>query len=119
MARLKTNSRNIQKAHKRIVGLKTIDEELNFGNGLDLRSYHESIETAQRSLEAYNAALVAVDAARNILLEADKKLAYLNEHMLLAVATRYGKDSIQYKQGGGVPKSERKRPTPKAKAISG
>jgi hypothetical protein len=118
MARLKRNSRTLAKAEQRIVGLKSIDEALDFGNGLNLAAYSESLEAARRSIEAYNAALLAVDAAKSVMADAEKKLSYLNEYMLLAVATRYGKDSIQYKKGGGIPKQERKRPRPRGKTIA-
>lgn len=39
----------------------------------------------------------------------------MSERMLAGVAARYGKDSSQYEQAGGVRKSERKRPTRKTK----
>jgi len=39
----------------------------------------------------------------------------LSEDMLLAVAAKFGKDSPEYEMAGGVRRSERKRPTRKAK----
>lgn len=42
----------------------------------------------------------------------------MSERMLAGVAARYGKDSSQYEQAGGVRKSERKRPTRKTKTLA-
>jgi hypothetical protein len=55
------------------------------------------------------------DAAYTAMLEAEKSLQYLTEHMLIGVAWKYGKNSSEYEMAGGIRKSDRKRPMRKAK----
>ncbi len=39
------------------------------------------------------------------MLDTERKLSDMAEHMLLGVATKYGKSSVEYGMAGGVPKT--------------
>lgn len=41
------------------------------------------------------------------MLQTERELADMAEHMLLGVATQYGKSSVEYGMAGGVPKNQR------------
>ena len=43
------------------------------------------------------------------MLETERELADVAEHMLMGVATRYGKSSVEYGMAGGVPKNQRRK----------
>lgn len=43
------------------------------------------------------------------MLETESELGDMTEHMLMAVATRYGKSSVEYGMAGGVPKNQRRK----------
>jgi hypothetical protein len=116
MVKRKTISTALTKAEQRIVGLRAVDPGMNFGKDLNLKSYQASIDRTRQNMNAYNTALIAVEAAQKQLRDEEKQLAYLNEHLLLSVAAHYGTDSLEYKQSGGIRKSDRKRPARKAKA---
>lgn len=58
--------------------------------------------------------LSTVDAAQTALVEVEKNLMEVTEHILLSVAVKYGKDSDEYEMAGGIRKSKRKRPVRKA-----
>jgi hypothetical protein len=116
MARTKRTSKVLEQAQRRAASLASIDQVLDLGNGLTAAAYNTAITTAQTLLTEYNQALSTVDDRLNALVAAEKRLQDLSERMLAGVAARYGKDSSQYEQAGGVRKSERKAPSRKAKA---
>ena len=121
MSKLKTTSIALAKAQQRITGLRWIDEKLDFSNGLSISTYQTAIDAMQDSLEIYNKALMAIDEAKKAMAVADKNLTQMNERVLVSVASKYGRDSLEYKKSGGTPSSERKRPasrTPKTYAST-
>lgn len=101
MARLKRSSPTLQKALRRLAGMRSISPTLDFGNGLNLTDYDSRIQTLQTQLSTYNTLLSTLDemAGRLSLIEAE--LRSYSEKMLMSVATRYGKDSLEYIQAGG------------------
>jgi hypothetical protein len=115
MTKTKTTSVALTKAQLRIAGIKSINENLDCGNGFSVSLYQSTIAAAQNSLEVYNQALQAMNAAKQAMVETDKNLAQINERALLSIASKYGKNSIEYKKSGGVPPSERKRSVPRVR----
>jgi hypothetical protein len=101
MARLKRGSAILEKAARRSAGMRSINETLEFGDGLSLIEYDARIQTLQTQLSSYNTMLSSLDemAGRITLLE--QELSIYSEKMLMSVATRYGKDSLQYVQADG------------------
>ncbi|MDZ8189035.1 MAG: hypothetical protein RMX96_29845 [Nostoc sp. ChiSLP02] len=109
MVREKQKSRVLEKAELRAAGLKEIDPNLDFGNGISLKNFTELIENLRNEIAAYNKALAALDALRIELNELEKELNTLTGRMLLGVAAKYGTDSCEYMMAGGVRKSDRIR----------
>lgn len=117
MARRKRSSKVLEKADRRIASLRSISPDLNLGNGLTVDAYTRLITDLHDKLAAYNTVLSTVDKAYNDMLTAEQKLGDYSEHMLLGVATKFGKNSDEYEMAGGVKKSERKRSTRTASAV--
>ncbi|NJL40808.1 MAG: hypothetical protein HC840_18045 [Leptolyngbyaceae cyanobacterium RM2_2_4] len=115
MARQKRSSKVLEKSERRLAALKSISSTLDLGNGRTVEIYEQAIESGRRRLEFYNTTLSTADAAGTAVAEFEKSLSELSEDMLLAVAAKFGKDSPEYEMAGGVRRSERKRPTRKAK----
>jgi hypothetical protein len=113
MARPKRSSSVLRKAEKRQAGLQSIDLALNLGNDLTLTTYSSLIEALRYQLAVYNSALSTLDDQSRQIKEIELQLQKLSEQMLLGVAAKYGKDSREYGMAGGVPKSERRRPSKK------
>ncbi|MHC5730969.1 MAG: hypothetical protein ACYTXY_44090, partial [Nostoc sp.] len=63
MARLKRSSTALNKGTRRIAGMRSISETLEFGNGLSLVEYERRIQTFQAKLSSYNTMLSSVDEA--------------------------------------------------------
>ncbi len=114
--RKKVKSMAVEKAQKRLAGLESISSTLDLGNGLTVANYAAKIQQAEAMVDAYNQVLSQADASTSSVKQADKELRDLTERMLEAVATVYGKDSLEYKKAGGTRKSERKSPKHKTDA---
>ncbi|MBD2101827.1 hypothetical protein [Leptolyngbya sp. FACHB-261] len=100
-----------------MAGLKMISEELELEKSLTLGSFTTSIEQIRTRLKAYNSLLAQIDVAQAELVEEEKRLKHMTSDMLTGVASKYGKDSYEYKLAGGTRRSERKRPVHKSKPV--
>jgi hypothetical protein len=109
MARRKRTSIVLEKASRRAAGINSIDPNLDLGNGLTLPAFSTLISTMRTRENAYNSALSSLDKLYREMLETESELGDMTEHMLLAVATRYGKSSVEYGMAGGVPKNQRRK----------
>jgi hypothetical protein len=109
MARRKRSSPVLQKSVRRAAGINSIDPNLDLGNGLTLPAFSTLIERMRTKENAYNSALSSLDKLYREMLETESELADMAEHILLAVATRYGKSSVEYGMAGGVPKNQRRK----------
>ncbi|MEH1908037.1 MAG: hypothetical protein V7L05_20850 [Nostoc sp.] len=110
MARLKRSSTALDKGTRRIAGMRSISETLEFGNGLSLVEYERRIQTLQTKLSSYNTMLSSVDEAMGQIELLEQDLISYSEKMLMSVRTHYGKNSLQYMQAGGKPRQSHKRP---------
>ena len=115
MGRRRKISKVLDNAQTRLAGLKSIDSALDLGNGLTVPAFANVISDGQAKLATYNQMLAAIDDQYNAVLASEKVAADMSERMLAGVGARFGKDSSQYEQAGGVRKSERKRPVRKPK----
>jgi hypothetical protein len=68
-------------------------------------------------MDGYNTLLSTLDQSLNTLKADEKILNNWNERILNGVASKYGKDSSEYEQAGGVRKSERKKPVKKPAVV--
>ena len=109
MSRRKRTSKVLEKAERRLASMTSIDPNLDLGNSLTLAEFSTLIETMRTKENAYNTALSNLDKLYREMLETERELADMAEHMLLGVATRYGKSSVEYGMAGGVPKNQRRK----------
>ena len=117
MARRKRSSKVLEKADRRIASLRSINPDLNLGNGLTVDVYTTLITDMRDRLAAYNTVLSTVDKAYNDMLVIEQKLGDYSELLLLGVATKFGKNSDEYEMAGGIKKSDRKRSTCKSNTM--
>ncbi len=109
MARRKRTSLVLEKAAVRAASINSIEANLDLGNGLTLPAFSTLIETMRTRENAYNTALSTLDKLYREMLETESKLGDMTEHMLMAVATRYGKSSVEYGMAGGIPKNQHRK----------
>jgi hypothetical protein len=111
MGRQKRSSAALEQAIRRSAAMRSIDENLDLGNGLTLADYDQLIQTVQGDIAVYNETLSDSDRAASTVKDDEKQLRDLSERMLIAVAAKYGKNSYEYEMAGGTRKSERKKPS--------
>jgi hypothetical protein len=118
MARQKRTSNILEKAERRAAGLKSLAVDLDFGNARNLTNFLKAIEQLRAKQDTYNQLLATIDSTYVEMLEYEKYLADLSDHMLVGVASKFGRNSSEYEAAGGVRKSEqiRRRSRSKAKA---
>lgn len=109
----KTVSKVLDKAKTRLAGLRSIDPDLDLGNGNTTTAFETAIEMAEDDLESYNTYLSLTDNKMGIFKKREKEVASISQTMLSAVGSKYGFDSQEYEKAGGVPKSKRRKPQPK------
>ncbi len=106
----KHNSAALEKAQTRLAALKSISSQLDLGNGLTIDVFSQLVDDGRQKLETYNTTLSTVDQTYTAVTDAEKVIAEWTERMLMGVASKYGKNSEEYKMAGGTRRSERKRP---------
>ncbi|MGV0105090.1 ATPase involved in DNA repair [Nostoc sp. DSM 114160] len=95
------SSAAVDKAQLRLALLKSVDENLDLGYGLNIESYNHLINTTRATLEAHNTLVSNLEESRKTIIQMDKALSEMSERMLSGVATIYGRNSIQYSKAGG------------------
>ena len=118
MARLRRKSPVLEIARQRLAGLKSLDQEPNFGTALSLTGYDAMATAFAGKLDNYNQQLAALDDLQNDLEADEDKLNDMNKRMLSATGAQYGEDSSEYEAAGGKRLSERKKPTRKGSGGS-
>ncbi|OUL27455.1 hypothetical protein BV372_25915 [Nostoc sp. T09] len=101
MVRQKRGSPTLEKALRRVAGMRWISPTLDFGKGLNLTEYDNLIQSLQTELSNYNNLLTSLDEMAGRISQIEEKLSSYSEKMLMSVATNYGRDSVQYTQAGG------------------
>lgn len=115
MARQKRKSAAVTFAENRASSLKSIDVDLDLGNGLTLADYKAKTAALKAKNEQYNTDLSNLDDSLNMIQKDERALDDLSGRMLAGVGAKYGKDSSEYEKAGGTRTSERKPPIRKNK----
>lgn len=118
MARLKRGSPTLEKALRRIAAIQSISPTLELGNELNLTEYESRIQALQTQLLKYNSLLSTLDEMASRLSITEEELNAYSERMLLGVASRYGKHSLQYVQAGGKQRKKSSRRSRKTQSAS-
>ncbi|WP_067775629.1 hypothetical protein [Nostoc sp. NIES-3756] len=109
MMRRQRSSPILKKAVRRASCMNSIDPNLDVGNGLTLPAFSKLIDTMQTKKNAYNSALANLDKLYREMLETERELGDMAEHMLMGVGVKYGRSSVEYGMAGGVPKNQRRK----------
>jgi hypothetical protein len=113
MARRRRTSQVLETARQRLAGLKSINQEPNFGATLTLAAYATKISAFDTKLDTYNQHVAALDDEQNVIDADEEELRDWNRRILSATEASYGPDSSEYELAGGKRTSERKKSTPK------
>jgi hypothetical protein len=106
---------DLEKGKSRLAGLKSIKEDLDFGDNLSVVVYDTQLGLLETKIQTYNQTLSTIDDLYNECIAQIDVIKDYNERMLSGVALKYGKESSEYEMAGGTRKSERKKAQPKTK----
>jgi hypothetical protein len=109
MPRKKRTSPVLEKTEQRILGFKSIDPNLNFGDFISLNHLTQLTEQLRNKINQYNMMLTALDSAKAEIEIREKTIREISERMVSGVVLKYGKDSREYEMTGGIRTSERVR----------
>jgi hypothetical protein len=107
--RKRTVSTEVAKANKRLDGIRSIEPNIDLGNGITDPAYAAEIAKVTSLTEKYNTLLSEVDGTLTALEQAERELADYSQRILNAVGTKFGYNSIEYEKAGGTRKSEKRR----------
>lgn len=91
----------LEKAQRRLNGLRYIDPNLNLGNGLSVKEIASLTEALDAKLKAHNAMVDALAKSRAEIAVLEDTLNRISERILNTIAAIYGKESDEYEIVGG------------------
>ncbi|MBD2727481.1 hypothetical protein H6G96_14375 [Nostoc sp. FACHB-892] len=109
MPRKKRTSPVLEKTEQRVIGFKSIDSSLDFGDSISLKNLTQLIGQLRNHIDQYNMMLTALDSAKAEIETLEKTIRETSERLVSGVVLKYGKDSREYEMTGGVRKSDRIR----------
>ncbi|MEH2266304.1 hypothetical protein [Nostoc sp.] len=109
MSRKKRSSPVLEKTEQRVIGFKSIDSKLDFGDSISLNHLTELTGQLRNQIDEYNMMLTALDSAKAEIETLEKTIRETSERLVSGVVLKYGKDSREYEMTGGVRKSDRIR----------
>ncbi|PMB51728.1 hypothetical protein CEN39_13640 [Fischerella thermalis CCMEE 5201] len=109
MPRKKKTSPVLEKTEQRVIGFKSIDSNLDFGDSISLSYLTELTGQLRNKIDKYNMMLTALDTAKAEIETLEKTIRETSERLVSGVVLKYGKDSREYEMAGGVRKSDRIR----------
>jgi hypothetical protein len=109
MARSRRSSRLLDNSTNRLTGFRTLNPNLDLGNGLNVYALAQMVTNLQIQLDAYNSTIARLDQMADQITEMENAIAHLSGKMLTAVGLTYGTSSDEYQMAGG---KKRKRKSP-------
>ena len=109
MSRLKRKSAILETARRRLAGLKSISPAPDLGPDLTAAAIEAEVEAYTARQDSYNSKLAAVDDETNQLDDHEQRLNDLSQRLYAAVKGRFGPDSSELEQVGGVRRRDRKQ----------
>lgn len=113
--RRKKATEEMRELRQKIAGMKSIDPNFDAGNGVSVEAAEALINEAEAALEDFNQSVATTDEKDNFFGGKNKQVRAFNKKVLPATGLKYGTDSSEYEQVGGVRDSERKKRTVKPK----
>ncbi|MBW4688393.1 MAG: hypothetical protein KME40_25715 [Komarekiella atlantica HA4396-MV6] len=109
MPRKKRSSTVLEKTEQKVIGFKSINSSLDFGDSISLNHLTDLTEQLRNEIDQYNMMLTSLDSAKAKIETLEKTIRETSERLVSGVVLKYGKDSREYEMTGGVRKSDRIR----------
>jgi hypothetical protein len=115
MARKNSGSPALSKLNARVLGLKSIQEDLVLKNGLSTAIGTDIQVRLKSKLDQISIQQSLLDQSRIELKALEKEANAFSKNSLAAVKNDFGDDAIEVTKTGGVRMSDRAKPVTKAK----
>ncbi len=86
----------LERAQLDLANLRSIDPNLDLGNGLSIEVLVGLLETTRQSVNEYNTAAMIVARNRGLIQEQEKELLELIDRMRAAIVAKHGRKSQEY-----------------------
>ena len=103
------NSIVLEISKRRLEKLRSIDPALDFGGGMSITGFVTAIDQLDDLQADYNQSLSDLDGKLSIIKGKEAELREMRDRFLKLVGGKYGMESTEYVNAGGVKKSERRR----------
>ncbi len=110
----KLNAKFIIEAEERLANIKSIDPNLDLGNGVSVPAFDKAIQKYHSDKLVYKTQIAASKGTMAALVDNEVQIRDLNQHLLIGIAAKYGLNSEEYAIAGGIRKVDRKQPKRKA-----
>lgn len=110
MRRKKKVSQILAKMQQRAKNVASFDAKFDGGGGVNVHSMNQQNARLEAAVAELNGLLPLAIAVQAKIKDEERKTADLGERLLSAVGVRFGKDSQEYAQAGGIRKRDRRRP---------
>jgi len=105
----------MRELREHIANMKSIDPAFDAGNGVTVEAAEALLNEGDDALEDFNITIASADEKDTLFGDKNKQMRAFNRKVLPATGLKYGRDSAEYEQVGGVRDSERKKPVRKPK----
>jgi hypothetical protein len=105
----KTNSKALEQVQLRLSALKSIDPDLDLGDGLTIRSVSKLVQDTRSGIDAYNTEISGVEQKYKSLREQEGTIAVLSDRIVDGIAFKFGRKSDEYKMVSSIRRNNRKR----------
>jgi hypothetical protein len=114
----KTNSKALEQVQLRLSALKSIDPNLDLGDGLTIGLVTAFIQSTRAEIEAYNTEVAAVEKRCKAIRLKEDEVARLSDRIVDGVAFRFGRKSDEYKTVSSIRRYSRNRKNKDKEPVS-
>jgi hypothetical protein len=93
----KTYSKVLDQVQLRLSALKSIDPDLDLGDGLTIRSVTEQVQETRTDIDQYNTEASVIKQKYKTIREKEGKIADLSDRIVDGIAFKFGRKSDEYK----------------------
>jgi hypothetical protein len=107
----KTSSKVLDQVQLRLSALKSIDPDLDLGDGLTIRSVTQQVQETRTEIDAYNTEASVIEQKYKTIREKEGAIANLSDRIVDGIAFKFGRKSNEYKMIQSIRRNTRTRAT--------
>jgi hypothetical protein len=105
----KTNSKVLDQVQLRLSTLKSIDPDLDLGDGLTIRAVSKKVQDTRAEIDLYNTEVSVVEQKYKTIREKEGAIADLSDRIVDGIAFKFGRKSNEYKMVRSIRRNSKTR----------